>query len=213
MDTFPRYVQPLFTSLDYDPPSHITDDVWKQHMVQLQHNNEPTTTKKRSSNRATTRGVIKKRKRSLDTDDPASKGAVNDSDGGGCGGGGSVDDHLVWNFEDLVQKRHNHQQQQHHADVAIAAAEDQGSRVISNGEDDACVLEYMHQRHRRNLNAAKMNLLVDLSAGRGKILLLFDSFDFFEFRTMSGSWRLKPFFCYPHNTYSCTFCEPIGVLL
>jgi hypothetical protein len=114
-------------SLNDDPPAHVTNDAWKQHMVQL-HNIE-TPKKKRS--RAPRGG--KKRKRPATGDD---------------------DDDLIWSLEDLVQRG------QH-----VGAGR---PRKRTIGEDDACALEYLHTRHSGNTNAAKMNLLIDLSAGRGE---------------------------------------------
>jgi hypothetical protein len=36
------------------------------------------------------------------------------------------------------------------------------------GEDDACALEYLHLQHNGNVEAAELNLLINLTAGQGK---------------------------------------------
>eukprot|EP00934_Nitzschia_sp_Nitz4_P003000 Nitzschia sp. Nitz4//scaffold59_size112058//52291//59043//NITZ4_004109-RA/size112058-snap-gene-0.34-mRNA-1//1//CDS//3329555123//2990//frame0 len=48
MDTFHTFVQPFFRSILEPPPSHFTDDTWKQRLVHL-HNNEPNGKRSRTS--------------------------------------------------------------------------------------------------------------------------------------------------------------------
>jgi hypothetical protein len=63
------------------------------------------------------------------------------------------EEELVWSLESMLQSQH--EEKQRHRSAVI-------------GEDDACTLEYLHLRHSGNVEAAELNLLVDLSSGRGK---------------------------------------------
>jgi hypothetical protein len=124
MDRFPHFAQPLMRSLVHPPPPHVTDDAWKQHMIQL-HNREAP--KKRS--RAPRGGLKRKRV--------------------------EEEEELVWSLEGMLQRQ---------------KAEKKRQRPLVVGEDDAYTMEYLHLRHYGNVVAAELNLLVDLSAGRGKFI-------------------------------------------
>ena len=185
MDIFPSYVQPLIQSLDYDPPSNTTEDeAWKQHMVHL-HNKEPLNKKRGRSNRAAATRAgsgpgMKKRKRGGGKDKNNNKDSSDDNeeaaalkkqpkvddDASKNKNSHHPDDDLVWNLEELVQKR---EQQHYHMNTTDATSSRRATTTTTScGEEDACALEYMHSHHSNNINAAKMNLLVDLSAGKGK---------------------------------------------
>lgn len=122
MDMFARFAQPLMTSLSGSPPCRVTDDVWKQHMIEL-HNRE--TPKKRS--RAPRGGLKRKRV--------------------------AEEEVLVRDLEGLIQSH----RERHRYRGATGA-----------GEDDAWVLDYLQTRHDGNVRAAQLNLMVELSAGRGE---------------------------------------------
>jgi hypothetical protein len=117
------------SSLGGPPPPHVTEQAWKQHMIQL-HNKEAP--KKRS--RAPRGGIKRKRSSAKDEEE------------------------LVWSLERLLQSQREEGERRRQ------------QRCVSGGEEDACALDYLHLRYNGNVRAAEMNLLVDLSAGRGKLV-------------------------------------------
>lgn len=68
------------------------------------------------------------------------------------------EEELVWSLENMLQTR-NKEEQCHPSAVL--------------GEDDAFTFEHLYLRHGGNVEAAELNLLVDLSSGRGKEYGLF----------------------------------------
>ena len=126
-DRFSRFAQPLIQSLEESPAPHVTDETWKQHMIQL-HNREAP--KKRS--RAPRGGVKRKHM--------------------------NEEEELVWSLENMLQS--------HRVKRNLR-------RVEGTGEADCCSIDYLHCRHGGNVSAAEINLLADLSAGRGKCSIFF----------------------------------------
>jgi hypothetical protein len=125
-------------SLGDPPPPHVTEQAWKQHMIQL-HNKEAP--KKRS--RAPRGGALKRKRSSVQEH--------------------NHEEELVWSLERLLQNQREEGQQRRQR-----RRQQQQVGVALGGEEDACALDYLQLRYSGNVRAAEMNVLVDLSAGRGK---------------------------------------------
>lgn len=62
------------------------------------------------------------------------------------------EDELVWGLESMLKKQDRKETWP----------------KLQVGEDDACALEYLHLQHNGNVEAAELNLLINLTAGQGK---------------------------------------------
>ena len=121
MNRFSGFVQPLVLSLPDVTPNDLTNDDWRQHMIQIHNRESP------EKGRRVRRGGIKRKR------------AQNDEES------------FVWSLENVLKRQNTRNMQ--------------SSSLL--GEDQGHTLEYLRVQHDGNVDAAELNVLVKLSAGKG----------------------------------------------
>lgn len=151
VDRFQRFARPLFQSYKDPPSPHVTEESWKQSLIQL-HSTES------SMGLSSTSSVpLKKRSRAP------------------RGGGHKrkrVEEELVWGLEQMIQEEQQRKRKQQQQQLSTSVEEEPLRQCIPNTisvpEDDACALDYLQLCHNGNAAAAELSVLVNVSCGRGE---------------------------------------------